>query len=178
MNKRNKDRCANQKGNVTMLYRGMCFISLLLLVTLSVGCSCDEDEKEKKCEPGTAGCACIDGSTCDDGLICVDGLCKGESSTGISVSDSDARSCEVLLVDNNAEVARVDFGENVKGTYVREAPRTAVTFLSLNNEAIGSGQIDVRFVKTQEGGNFEVSSATCFDAQGQQLDGAEVTIND
>jgi hypothetical protein len=67
-------------------------------------------EGANACSVGSAGCACAPELACDDGLVCDEGSCHGAAVVGLSISDPNARACEVLLVETGAHVLSVDFG--------------------------------------------------------------------
>jgi hypothetical protein len=107
--------------------------------------------------------------------LCDEGTCKGEGAAGLSVSDPHARACEVLLIDRGAHVLDVTFAADVVGTQVREAPNTALSFVSASDAPIPSGAVEVKFAQG-EGAIPEVSVVQCSDAQGAPLAGVKVTI--
>src|SRR5262245_54494981 len=73
------------------------------------------------CAPGTASCTCTASGECGAGLTCDDGLCRSQESVYLAVTDPNARSCEAIVFEEGAEVFGVDFGDDVRGTNVREA---------------------------------------------------------
>ena len=98
-----------------------------------------------------------------------------ETVTGVSVSDKNARSCEVLLLENGAEITGVTQDDTVKAAYVRHTPKVAVTFTALTDTSIGRGAIGIVSAGSTSA-TIEVSKATCFDAEGKILDGATVSL--
>jgi hypothetical protein len=132
-------------------------------------------EGANACSVGSAGCACAPELACDDGLVCDEGSCHGAAVVGLSISDPNARACEVLLVETGAHVLSVDFGVEVQGTHVREAPKTALSFISQSDAPIPDGAVQVRFAEGQ-GAPPEVGIVHCSDKQGARLPGAKVTI--
>ncbi|MCP4541188.1 MAG: hypothetical protein GY832_28980 [Chloroflexi bacterium] len=133
------------------------------------------DGTDGECEKGTANCACKEGDTCDDGLTCVDGICKSQSSDGLSISDPLARSCEVLVEENDIRVVGLTKDETkIKATFVRQAPKVAITFYALKDAAIADGTLGIRYTG---GGSMAIKKTSCADAKGKILTGATVTIS-
>ena len=130
---------------------------------------------EAECKVGTVGCACGPSSHCNEGLLCDEGTCHGEGAVGLSISDPRARACEVLLVDKGAHVLDVAFEADVQGTHVREAPNTALSFISRSDAPVPSGAVQVKFAEGK-GAAPEVSVVHCSDAQGAPLAGVKVII--
>lgn len=144
-----------------------------LLVTLAVaGSACGSDGDDRSCEPGSAACACLEDDACGDGLACEDGVCRGESDVGISVSDGRARACDLLLAEGAGHVHAVAFGDAVKGTFVREAPRVAVSLISASDAPIPADAVSLRVVG--DAADVEVADVACADSAGEPL--ANVTI--
>ncbi len=56
-------------------------------------------------------------------------------------------------------------------------PRVAVTFIALKDEPIGATAIRVRTAAGEEGA-IEVTKSECFDAQGEKLEGAAVSLGE
>ncbi len=123
-------------------------ITALIALTTCLGC---KDSKKKKPDAGL------------------------ETVVGIGVSDKNARSCEVLILENGAEVTGIKQDATLKGAYVRQQPNTAVTFTALADESIGEGAIGIVTVG-DESGTVEVTKATCFDSKGAVLKGATVEL--
>ncbi|MSP71469.1 MAG: hypothetical protein EXR76_04645 [Myxococcales bacterium] len=63
--------------------------------------------------------------------------------TGLTVSDPNARGCEVLFTEGRATIEAVTFDATVVGTFIREAPRVALSFVSAADAAIAVGSIRV-----------------------------------
>lgn len=150
--------------------------ALGLALAFSGGCD-DGETKEPavECVKGTSDCACrAEAPRCDEGLMCEQDKCVGFSETGGSVSDELARSCELLLVDTEgSSVLAVTFGDNVQGTFVRQPPNTAVTFISKNDAPFAG---DAFKLQSSGAGAPELKDAKCADAQGAPLEGSPVSL--
>ncbi len=143
-------------------------ISILLTAALAAGCAGAPSTPDGgACTAGTAGCACLPDDRCTGGLVCDTGLCRDADRRELVVRDGRARSCEVVLVENGTEVVGVDFGAGVRGTFIREAPRTAVTFLRDADAAFGAGAVTVR--STDALGTVGLRRGRCFDRDGAEL---------
>lgn len=117
---------------------------------------------------GGAGAGAGGGGTSGSG-----GGGAGGASSGLSVSDANARGCEVLLTEKSSKVQRVTFEGSVKGTFLREAPRVAVTFVSKDDSPIATGVVKI------EGGplsGIEVTKVSCVDKSGAKLPDTKITL--
>lgn len=141
-------------------------LSLSLLGALGLsGCACGPTE----CAPGANACACKPDSTCDANLVCgPSNTCVPPVTAGIAVDDANARGCELLLTEGpGTTVASVTFKGGVKGTWLRQAPKVAVSFVAGGDSALGSN-VELGLVG---GGasSLTVSKATCVDRLGARL---------
>jgi hypothetical protein len=161
----------------TMSRFSQMMVSACLVGAVALGCGGKKKDRDAGlCDPGTDGCACIEGSMCLGDLMCSDGLCAGFDAVGLTVSDQAARSCEVVLFEQSTEVLGVDFADGVQGTSVREAPRTAVTFHRMVDEAFAAGSVTVREA-TGAGGTVELRRVRCFDREGNALTGEPLRLD-
>ena len=127
------------------------------------------------CAPGGAGCACLAGGLCGAGLVCDTGLCRAVSTSGLTVTNAAARSCEVVLVEAGTEVLGVDFADGTLGTQVHESPRTAVTFTRQTDTPFAAGAVTVRRTDGM-GAAVTLSHARCFDREGNALPGDSLRL--
>jgi hypothetical protein len=124
------------------------------------------------CAPGERGCACGPLQTCQSGSSCSGGMCVPEGSSGLGVSDSQARGCEVLLSDGGGRIDRVDFGDNVTGRWLRQGDKVAAAFVA-NKDAPINGGITVTYAGNGNG-SFNVVRSHCYGAKGEALPNAMV----
>jgi hypothetical protein len=136
---------------------------LLLGLSLSA-CQCNPPA----CAAGAVTCACKEGSVCNDGLVCgSDQKCAPAVSAGVQVSDATARGCEFLLTESaGTEVVSVAFKNGAKGTWIREAPKVAVTVVAGGDTAL-TGAIDLGLSGSVS--NLTISKTSCVDVTGQRL---------
>lgn len=139
---------------------------LVLLTVLAVsGCTCNPPN----CEAGAATCACKTGDVCNEGLACVDAKCVPPVAAGLQV-DAAARGCELLLTESSTStVVSANFKNGVKGTFIRQPPKVAVTFVSGGDTAIGSN------VELGLGGpatGLTVTKSSCVDVKGARVAGS------
>lgn len=139
-----------------------------LWMALWVG-ACSNEPPE--CTAGSDGCPCEAGGECDEGLVCTDGTCARPRELTLTVP-SDARACEVLLRDGEAEVASVVF-DGAAGAHVREEPLTSISFSATTDSAIAAHAVRVQVVGD---GDPTIERSRCFDAAGDELSGASVRI--
>ncbi len=155
-------------------------VFLGMSITLSSCSGCDDSSSGSDCEPGTAGCECRDGDAgpaCDEGLTCVEGVCQGENTIGVSISDPNVRSCEVLVEEAGAVVVGLTTDGTIKGTFIRQAPKVAITFISLTDEPIGEDALQIR-TTGDDSATITVKSSSCADSAGQPIDGATVSLSE
>ena len=152
-------------------------VSMLVLAGGLAGCDSPPATPDGggMCAPGTAGCACIDGTMCQGGLVCELGLCAGVDTIEIDVTDANARACEVVLVEEATEVLGVDFSAGSLGTHVHESPRTAVTFSRETDTAFAAGSV---LVRRTEGASaaLRLTRGRCFDRDGNVLAGEPLRL--
>lgn len=146
----------------------MRWTAALMTAALWMG-ACTNEPPE--CAAGSDGCPCEAGDVCDDGLVCMAGTCEGPRELTLTVP-SDARACEVLLRDGDAQVASVLF-DGASGAHVREAPLTSVSFAAASDSALAANAVRVLVVGD---GDFTIDRARCFDGDGHELADAEVRV--
>ena len=145
---------------------------LLLLVSLSgllalSGCNCNPSN----CTPGAQACACVDGTTCNTGLVCGnDKLCVAPVAAGLQIPNAAARGCELVLTESaGTEVLAVTFKNGAKGSWIRQAPKVAVTVVSGGDTAL-AGTVDLGLSGPSAG--LTVTKGSCVDVKGQRVDGS------
>ena len=161
-------------------------LGAVLCVPLS-GCSCSDETGgtpggqggtgSDACAPGGENCDCRPGNDCDAPLVCESGTCVQPASAGLTVSDRNARGCEVLLTEDKAKVSGVSFGDGVKGTFIRESPKVSLSFIATADDAIPSGAVSVQFESGASDGLI-VKTVKCNNKDGAPLSGVEVTLKD
>ena len=80
----------------------------------------------------------------------------------------------MLTESTGTAVATVAFKAGVVGTFVREAPRTAVTFVAPGDATIPTNGVEVALSGPTSG--VTVSKVSCVDAAGQKLSGVTVSL--
>lgn len=149
----------------------------LLLAGFSLAtAACGDDSGGKSCAAGESGCACLEENACNGDLVCMEGKCTGSFDVGVKVSDGRARGCDVLVNEAGVRVADVTFNDKVKGTFVRESPRVAVSFISTTDAPIDASGIHLQVVGDDRAG-VTVESVACADAAGKPLEGVTVSLN-
>jgi hypothetical protein len=152
------------------------FLLAIALAAATVGCGDDGGSPDAggECVPGTAGCPCLEGSICQGGLVCDMGLCRAVASVEIDVGDPNARSCECVVVEQNADVLGVLFGEGTEGVHVRESPRTALTFTRRTDTPFPAGAVRVQ--RSEGMGTLQLQRVRCFDREGNVLPGTPLRL--
>lgn len=93
---------------------------------------------------------------------------------GLTVSDPNARGCELLLTEGTAEVESVTFDSTVKGTFIREAPRVAISFVAAADAPIAGGAVKV--AAAGDSAQLQVKTVHCFDGKAAPLADVSVTL--
>ena len=140
-------------------------LMVAMLGLLSVaGCTCPG----APCTAGTSSCRCAPGGVCNEGLACgADQQCAPPVSAGVQISDPSARGCEFLLTEApGAEVISVEFKNGARGTWIREAPKVAITVVAGSDAALADA---VQLGLTGSIANLTLSKASCVDQTGQRL---------
>lgn len=88
---------------------------------------------------------------------------------------ADARACEVMLLDAAGQLGAPIFGAAVEGRSLRRGDRLAVAFAHRADGPIAAGAVGL--VAADGGDGVRIESATCFDAAGQPLANATVTLD-
>lgn len=138
---------------------------LIAVLGLSLaGCNCNPPT----CTEGTQSCACLAGSTCNTGLVCgTDMKCAPAVTLGVQVSDATARGCEFVLTEaTGTEVLSVDFKNGTKGSWIRQAPKVAVTVVAGADSSI-SGGVSLGLSGAATG--VALSKVSCVDVKGARL---------
>lgn len=150
--------------------RTLMTLTMVLGVSLA-GCACGPT-----CEPGSLSCACKENAVCDGALVCGgDHKCATPTLATVSVSAASARGCELVLNESaGTTVAAVNFKNGLEGTWVRQAPKVAVTFVAGGDSPV-SGQVELGLVGPASG--VSVSKAGCVDVNGVRLAGVGASVN-
>lgn len=137
-------------------------LSFCLALSSLSGCTCGP-----QCTAGAQSCACREGATCADGLACnAANVCVPPVAAGVQI-DAAARGCEVLLTESaGSTVLSASFKNGVKGTFIRQAPKVALTFVSGGDTAIG-GNVELGLGGPASG--LTVTKSSCVDLKGQRL---------
>ena len=128
--------------------------------------ACGDDDDASHANPDAATAGCSSANPCDEGFVCVEERCVAGGEVDVAI-DSAARACEVLLRDGKeAQAVDVRFGASVKGSFVRRAPRLALSFVAAEDKTIAASDV----VPTAVGAGLpELVTATCTDAKGKAL---------
>ncbi|HEY3447508.1 MAG TPA: hypothetical protein VGK67_14230 [Myxococcales bacterium] len=112
---------------------------------------------------------------CSDGKNAPDAG-PGGGVVGLRVSDSNARSCEVVLLDPDHAVRRLAFKAGADGRLVREGVRLATAFISKSDSALADADLGLELVPSGSAANVTVEIGHCYDRAGQPLAAAKVEV--
>lgn len=137
--------------------------SALFVALVLPGCTCPGP-----CEAGAQNCACKESAACNDGLACnPSNVCVPPVAAGVQVSEAGVRGCEVLLTESaGSSVLSAAFKNGAKGTFIRQPPKVALTFVSGGDSAIGN---NVELGLAGPASGISVSKTSCVDVKGQRL---------
>ena len=144
-------------------------VSMAALLMLA-SCTCNPP-----CDAGALDCACKEAQACNDALVCsADNKCIAPTMATVRVTDAAARGCELVLNEAaGTTVAAVAFNNGVEGTWVRQAPKVAVTFVAGGDSAV-SGQVELGLTGPASG--VTVSKTGCVDVRGQRIAGVGASV--
>jgi hypothetical protein len=155
------------------------FTRAFLLIAIAgslLACGDDDDASSSMCVAGNAGCPCLEDDACSsEDLTCMAGTCQGTFDVGVTVSNKNARGCDVLVTEQGSRVADATFGETVKGTFVREAPKVALSFISTSDAPIDGNGIQLQLIGAGSDG-LQVESVECADRAGKPLEGVTIAL--
>ena len=128
-----------------------------------------------ECTPGSAGCQCAADDKCDEGATCSNSMCVAVATSGLSFSSTDARSCELLIVEGEAKVLGATFAEGLKGAWRKRAPNVALVVTQTQDEALPEGAAQLQVDGELAG--VKIESVSCFDHLGKPVDGVTATLD-
>jgi hypothetical protein len=126
------------------------------------------------CTAGEVGCACDADGGCAEGAACSGGMCVGAATSGLSVSSDLARSCEILLEEKGGKVLGATYGEGLKGALRRQSPNVAIAISASSDAAFPASVASIQI--EGDASSVSVKEARCFDAAGEEIGDAEVTL--
>lgn len=153
-------------------WRGFSCVALIAMLAVA---ACGDDDDGGATDAGADGstAACDSENPCGAGFVCVDERCVAGGDVSVAISPA-ARACEVLLQDgDDAEAVSVRFGEGAKGSFVRRAPRLALSFVADDDHAVSAASV----VPVAVGGGVpSLIKATCFDKDSKELPETAFTL--
>jgi hypothetical protein len=144
-------------------------LATLLAAALLSSVGCGEDPAPKSTSVPDAAGTDEDTTTGDS-----DAIDPGVKS-GLTLSDPNVRGCEILLTEGTAKIESVSFDGTVVGTFIREAPKVAVSFVAAKDAPMGPSaiQLTVKGDATQ----VQVKKVSCVDAKAATLASVTATLN-
>ena len=144
---------------LSTLFPGVCLLAAALTLT---ACS-----PPVTCAAGAQSCPCREGNVCDEGLTCgADQKCGSAVAAGVQF-DALARGCEFVLTEApGTQVVSVEFGNQARGSWIRQAPQVAITVVA-GADAPLTGAVQLGLSGAV--GNLTLTKASCVDVKGQRL---------
>lgn len=124
------------------------------------------------CAEGTPGCNCRSDSSCNPPMACTGGICTGPT-VAIRISNSEVRSCDILIAHKDAKINSVKFHPNIIGEFKSKSPNTAFSFISRKNESMSGETVRVELT---ENAPIEILSITCSSTAGTPVQTPNVGI--
>ena len=149
-------------------------VRLLAVALLLIAPGCGSDAP-RNCATHVAGCPCDATGGCANGYDCVSQQCVEPMEIALRINAQDARACELVVVDGESRVTGVTFEDSAQGTHIRRGRRTAITFISREDRALGAAAI-LRTYGEGERHDVTVEQSRCFDRQGEEIAGSSVTV--
>jgi hypothetical protein len=97
------------------------------------------------------------------------------ATAGGAVSDANARACDILLLEGKSRVDKIVFGADVKGTFIREAPRVAVSMVVTKDTGFPADALKVQVVGAAAS-DLQVKQVKCVNSKAEALQGVTVTL--
>jgi hypothetical protein len=141
------------------------FLSCVSVVAVLMLSGCPA---KPECKAGEQECPCIDGTSCAGALACrADLTCGAAVVAGVQFNDASARGCELVLTEaEGTEVANVEFKNGATGSWLRQAPKVAITVVAGSDTSL-AGSVVLSLTGASSG--LSVGKATCVDIDGHSL---------
>ena len=94
---------------------------------------------------------------------------------GLTLSDPNVRGCEILLSEGTAKIDSVTFDGTVVGTFIREAPKVAISFVAAKDAPMANGAIQVKI--NGDAKQVTVKKVSCVDVKAAAMAGVAATLN-
>ena len=95
--------------------------------------------------------------------------------SGLTLSDPNIRGCEILLSEGTAKIDTVTFDGTVVGTFIREAPKVAISFVAAKDAPMANGAIQVKI--NGDAKQVTVKKVSCVDVKAAAIAGVTAKIN-
>ncbi len=95
--------------------------------------------------------------------------------SGLTLSDPNVRGCEILLSEGTAKIDTVTFDGTVVGTFIREAPKVAISFVAAKDAPMANGAIQVTVKGDAK--QVTVKKVSCVDVKAAAVAGVTATLN-
>lgn len=130
------------------------------------------------CVVGAPGCPCDESSSCAQGYACQAGLCR-KSRFALTIRTDAARACDVLIHDGSALLDTVASDASTRFALKRRDNRVAIATFHTDDSAYAPDAITLSsstapYVSKND---VRVLSIACFDADGNPLEDAEVSLD-
>ena len=94
--------------------------------------------------------------------------------SGLTLSDPNVRGCEILLSEGTARIDTVTFDGTVVGTFIREAPKVAISFVAAKDAPMANGAIQVTVKGDAK--QVTVKKVSCVDVKAAAVAGVTASI--
>ena len=93
---------------------------------------------------------------------------------GITIGDPNARGCEILLTEGTARIESVTFDATVVGTFIREAPKVAISVVAAKDAPLAAGAIQL--VVKGDVAQIKVKKVSCVDGKAATLTSTAISL--
>lgn len=90
------------------------------------------------------------------------------------LSDPSARACDVLVREKTTQIERVSFSLEVRGTFLREAPLIALSFVAPQDSSIPAGALSLTLNGDVSG--LQVEKVHCVNSKAEPLPNVSISF--
>ncbi|MCU0673236.1 MAG: hypothetical protein MUE69_10645 [Myxococcota bacterium] len=141
-------------------------------VLFAMGCPSDPPSVVAPCPDGSDACPCSVIGECPEGRVCRNHACLVAEVSELRLRARDARSCELLLTDDEGYLAEVEPNDGVLAQSARRGSRTGVAFIAEGDVALAGAPLRLRWLDAPP----VPESVVCFDRTGAELADARVEV--
>ena len=178
----------------TIPYLYVLFLASTFMLTLN-GCTREAEKMTSvadmsMCIPGNEGCECKSDGQCNtlagEEMVCLNNQCvlpqdnpnpnmPTPMQVGLGVSSDQARGCEMVIIDPEYMIQKIQFDSTLKGQWMRRNEHVAIAFFTQNDQAIRATALSIESTRLVE--SLQTTNVKCVDRVGTPIPGATIFLN-